>query len=105
MLEKLNERRIEEEEATDTASEGEGDRLVSTTNGEELISRNTQTYEDDICSKLDDYVRIPCSHKFSVSHLLSNCTTPQKEEKVFTHLTGFNSHGEFMNTPNFCCLT
>ena len=45
-LEKLNQWRTEEEEATDTASEG-GDMAVSTTTGEELISRKTQTYEDD----------------------------------------------------------
>ena len=97
-LEKLNQWRAEEEEATDTASEGEGDMAVSTRSGEELISRKTQTYEDDICSKLDEHLRIPCLHKFSASHLLSKCTTPKKEDKLFTHFTGFNSHGEFMNT-------
>ena len=70
-LEKLNQWRTEEEEATDTASEGEGDMAVSTTTGEELISRKTQTYEDDICSKLDEDLRIPCLHKFSAFHLLS----------------------------------
>ena len=40
-LEKLNQWRA--------ASEGEGDMAVSTRTGEELISRKTQTYEDDIC--------------------------------------------------------
>ena len=100
-LEKLNQWRTEEEEATDTASEGEGDMAVSTTTGEELISRKTQTYEDDICSKLDEDLRIPCLHKFSAFHLLSKCTTPKKEDKLFTHFTGFNSHGEFMNTLQF----
>ena len=102
-LQKLNQSRTEEEEATDTASEGEGDMAVSTRTGEELISRKTQTYEDDICSKLDEHLRIPCLHKFSVSHLLSKCTTPKKEARFFTHFTGFNSHGEFVNTCNFCC--
>ena len=71
---------------------------VSTRSGEELISRKTQTFEDDICSKLDEHLRIPCLHKFSASHLLSKCTTPKTEDKLFTHFTGFNSHGEFMNT-------
>ena len=74
---------------------------VSTMTGEELISRKTQTYEDDICSKLDEHLRIPCLHKFSAFHLLSKCTTPKKEDKLFTHFTGFNSHGEFMNTLQF----
>ena len=100
-LEKLHQSRAEEEEATDTASEGEGDTAVSTRTGEELISRKTQTYEDDIYSKLDEYLRIPCLHKFSVSHLLYKCTTPKKEDKLFTHFTGFNSHGEYMNTLQF----
>ena len=100
-LEKLNQWRAEEEEVTDTASEGEGDMAVSTRSGEELISRKTQTYEDDICSKLDEHLRIPCLHKFSASHLLSKCTTPKKEDKLFTHFTGFNSHGDFMNTLQF----
>ena len=60
-----------------------------------------QAYEDDICSKIDENRRIPCIHKFSVSHLLSTCTTPEKEDKLFTHFTGFNSHDEFMNTLQF----
>ena len=66
-----------------------------------LISRKTQTFEDDMCTTSDDNWRIPCSHTFSVAHLLSKCTTPKKEEKLFTHFTGFNSHGEFMNTLQF----
>ena len=101
-LEKLNQWRTEEEEeATDTASEGEGDMVVSTRTGEELISRKTRTYEDDICSKLDEHLRIPCLHKFSAFHLLSKSTAPKKENKLFTHFTGFNSHGEFINTLQF----
>ena len=43
----------------------------------------------------------PCSHKFSVAHLLSKCITPKIEEKLSTHFTGFSSHGEFMNTLQF----
>ena len=74
---------------------------MSIRTGQQLFTRKTQTFEDDICSKLDDSFRIPCSHKFSVSHLLSKCTTPKKEEKLFTHFTGFNSHIEFMNTLQF----
>ena len=101
VLEKLEARRIEKEEATDTASEGEGDMMDANSPGKELISRKKQTFEDDICSKLDDYSRIPCLHSFSVSHLLSKCITPRKEEKLFTHFTGFNSHGEFTNTLQF----
>ena len=54
-----------------------------------------------MCTTSDDYERIPCSHKFSVAHLLSKCTTPKIEEKLFTHFTGFSSHGEFMNTLQF----
>ena len=101
VLEKLEARRIEKEEATDTASEGEGDMVDANSSGKELISRKTQTFEDDICSKLDDYSRIPCLHSFSVSHQLSKCITLRKEEKLFTHFTGFNSHGEFLNTLQF----
>ena len=48
VLEKLNVSRTEEEEATDTASEGEGDISVSIRTGQQLISRKTQTFEDDI---------------------------------------------------------
>ena len=51
VLEKLNVSRTEKEEATDTASEG-GDisaRIsVSIRTGQQLISRKTQTFEDDI---------------------------------------------------------
>ena len=71
---------------------------VSTRTGEELISRKTQTCEDDICSKLEEHLRIPCLDKFSAFHLLPKGTSPKKEDKLFTHFTGFNSHGEFMNT-------
>ena len=42
-LEKLNQSRTEEEAATDTASEGEGDMAASTRTGKELISRRKDT--------------------------------------------------------------
>ena len=102
VTEKLEAIRTEEDEATDTASEGEGDRVTSSSGKDlGLVSRKTQTYEDDTCTSSDDHWRIPCSHKFSVGHLLSKCTTPKKEEKLFTHFTGFNSHAEFMNMLHF----
>ena len=101
VTEKLEAIRAEEEEETDTASEGEGDVVTNTNSDIILVSRKTQTFEDDICTTSDDYERIPCSHKFSVAHLLSKCITPKIEEKLFTHFTGFCSHGEFMNTLRF----
>ena len=101
VTEKLEAIRAEEEEETDTASEGEGDVVTNTNSDISLVSRKSQTFEDDMCTTSDDYERIPCSHKFSVAHLLSKCTTPKIEEKLFTHFTGFSSHGEFMNTLQF----
>ena len=47
VLVKLNVSKTEEEEATDTASEG-GDISVSIRTGQQLIPRKTQTFEDDI---------------------------------------------------------
>ena len=98
VTEKLEAIRTEEDEATDTASERKGDPV---TNSSEknlgLVSRKAQTFEDDMYNSSDDRWRIPCSHKFSVAHLLSKCTTPTKEEKLFTQFTGFNIYGEFMN--------
>ena len=97
---KLEDYRTEQDEATDTASEGEGDELI--VSGQALTSRKTQTFEDDFCNDLqDESHRISCSHKFSVSHLLSKCTTPNKEEKLFTHFTGLNSYVDFMGTLQF----
>ena len=40
-------------------------------------------------------------HGFFVSHLLSKCAAQKKEERLFSHFTGFNSHNEFMNTLQF----
>ena len=91
VTEKLEAIRAEEEEETDTASEGEGDVVTNTNSDISLVSRKTQTFEDDMCTTSDDHERIPCSQKFSVAHLLS----------LFTHFTGFSSHGEFMNTLQF----
>ena len=45
--------------------------------------------------------RIPCEHRFSVPHLLSNCTSQQREENIFTHFTGFNSYQEFKSSLEF----
>ena len=100
-VEKLNTSRQEEEEATDTASEGEGEETF-TPSGLTLTSRKTQTQEDDFCDEITDIShRIPCLHSFSVYHLLSKCTTLAKEEKLFTHFTGFNSYVDFMNVLKF----
>ena len=100
-VEKLNTSRQEEEEATDTAFEGEGEETL-TLSGLTLTSRKTQTQEDDFCDEITDIShRIPCLHSFSVYHLLSKCTTLSKEEKLFTHFTGFNSYVDFMNVLKF----
>ena len=97
---KLERGRIEQNEATDTASEGEGDELR--VSGLTLTSRKTQTYEDDFCDdSIDISFRVPCLHRFSLSHLLSKCTTPSKEEKMFSHFTGFDSYAGFMDTLKF----
>ena len=72
--------------------------MTTNRSGSELISRKIKTCEDDICSQLDDCIR---SHRFSLSHLLSKCTMPKKEELLITHFTEFNSHGEFINTLQF----
>ena len=98
VTEKLEAIRTEEDEATDTASEGKGDPVTNSSEKDlGLVSRKAQTFEDDMYISSDDHWRIPCSHKFSVAHLLSKCTTPTKEEKLFTQFTGFNIYGEFMN--------
>ena len=104
-VEKLNTRRQEEEEATDTASEGEGGETVNLS-GVTFPSRKTQTQEDDFCDEITEIShRIPCLHRFSVYHLLSKCTTLSKEEKLFTHFTGFNSYVDFMNVLKFILLS
>jgi len=100
---KLEDRRKDVEEATDSASEGEGDKLQDTS-GRVLISRKTQTYEDesDLFSfQLERTLRITCEHRFSVGHLLSKCTTSSNELKLFSHFTGFNSYAEFIDTLRF----
>ena len=100
-VEKLNTSRQEEEEATDTASEGEGEETF-TLSGLTLTSRKIQAQEDDFCDEITDIShRIPCLHSFSVYHLLSKCTTLAKEEKLFTYFTGFNSYVDFMNVLKF----
>lgn len=81
------------DEETDTASEGEGD--VLDPQRPSSVSRNIQT--DYSFEELD----LPCQHSFSVSHLLSKSTTEKKEEKFFTHFTGFNSNAQFKETLRF----
>ena len=67
-----------------------------------LTSQKTQTYEDDSCDNfIDISFRVPCLHHFSLSHLLSKCTTPSKEEKMFSHFTGFDSYPGFKDTLKF----
>ena len=102
VTEKLEAIRTEEDEATDTASEGKGDPVTNSSEKDlGLVSRKAQTFEDDMYFSSDDHWRIPCSHKFSVAHLLSKCMTPTKEEKLFTQFTGFNIYGEFMTALQF----
>ncbi|PFX12305.1 BTB/POZ domain-containing protein 2 [Stylophora pistillata] len=98
---KLEAIRMEQDEATDTASEGEGDLI--TVDDKICVSRKTQTIDDDLCSEKQDCreERMPCSHRFSVSHLLSTCTTVKKETKLFTDFTGFNSYEEFRSILHF----
>ena len=84
-LGKLNQWRAEEEEATDTASEGEGDMAVSTRSGEELISRKTQTYEDDICSKLDEHLEFLVYMNFLHPTYFPN-VQPQRKKINCSHI-------------------
>ena len=44
---------------------------------------------------------LPCRHRFSVSHIVSKCTTDKKERKYFNHFTGFNSYSYFNNSLLF----
>ena len=100
-VEKLNTSRQEEEEATDMASEGEGEETF-TLSGLTLTSHKTQMQEDVFCDEITDIShRIPCLHSFSVYHLLSKCISLTKEEKLFIHFAGFNSYVDFMNVLKF----
>ena len=73
---KLERSRIEQNEATDTASEGAGDGLR--VSGLALTSQKTQTYEDDL----------------NVQHL-------RKKKKMFSYFTGFDSYAGFMDMLKF----
>ena len=95
-IEKLEEARLEREEATETASEGEGHPMDEK---KQQISRKTQTSCDDFDPSAP--LLKPCSHSFGVKHLLSKCTTKKKEEKLFKHFTGFNDHRRFQQALNF----
>ena len=95
-LKKLEACRLKDDEATDTASEGEGDVLFP---GEpKLLSRKTQSVREDCDDEVD---HIPCMHALSFSHLISKCTTAKKHEKLFAHFTGFSSQQRFLETFNF----
>ena len=87
---------LEEEEATDTASEGEGDVLYSLR--PQILSRETQTYKEHCCDEIDP---LPCSNQSFVSHSLLKCVTKKKEEKLLMHSTGFDSHKTFSTTLEF----
>lgn len=88
--------RLHDDEATDTASKGEGDVLSP---GEpRLLSRKTQTVNEDCDDEVDNF---PCTHAFSFSHLISKCTTAKKHEILFTHFTRFSSEQGFLETLNF----
>ena len=68
-----------------------------------FVSRETQTSESSlrVCCANGSTL---CSHRFSVSHLRSKCTSRNKEVKLFTHFTGFNSYEEFDNSLQLFCL-
>ena len=56
VTEKLDAIRTEEDEATYTASEGEGDPVPSSSGKDlGLVSRKTQTFEDDMCTSSVDH--------------------------------------------------
>ena len=108
VIDKLNTSRIEEEEATDTASEGERDEVVGRPSSD---SRKAQTssehcYEQpgekslEVEQKFSRPVLL-CRHRFSVNHIISKCTTDKKERKYFNHFIGFNSCLDFKNSLLF----
>ena len=81
VIEKLEKSRLDIEEATDSASEGEGDKVVGRP---ELVSRRTETSWGDLHATPRDghgkeHFGLPCMHEFSVHHLLSKCMTTRKE--------------------------
>ena len=102
MIDKLNTSRTEEEEATHTVSEGEGDLLCK--DNPSSISRKTLE-NDFFCdiakAELSFKERILWQHRFPVAHLLSKCTSQNREKKLFTHFSGFNPCQEFKNSLEF----
>ena len=69
------------------------------TEGLNAISRKMETVFQERC-----YLNVdsPCNHRFSVDHLKSKCIySVKKEEKIFTHFTGFNSYSDFKNVLEF----
>ena len=82
-VEKLNTSRQEEEEATDTASEGESEGTLNLS-GLTFTSRKTQTQEDDFCDEITDIShRIPCLHRFSVYHFAIKVHHPLQRREAF----------------------
>ena len=49
----------------------------------------------------DEVDNFPCMHAFSLSHLISKCTTAKKHKKLFAHFTGFSSQEHFLETLIF----
>lgn len=79
--------KLQEEELTATASEGEG------------------IYEETLDSKVNRgipvNVEVMCQHKFFMKVLMSKCTTPAKEKKYMKHYTCFKSYEQFRNVLHF----
>lgn len=86
---------IEREVALRMCENEEEDVVESATN---QTSRKTQTYGGG-CSSTN--INMPCCHCFSVAHLVSKCTTPKKEKRLFAHFTGFESYLRFQQTLEF----
>lgn len=77
-----------ESELTETACEGEGE--YDETGRENFVSRSIQSN-----------IEIPCDHRFSISVLRNLARTRGKEEKYFTHLTGFASYEKYRRVLEF----
>ena len=74
----------EEEEATDTASEGEGKETFNLS-GVTFTSRKTQTQEDDFCDEITDIShRIPCLQVFCLPFAIKVHHALQRREAFHT---------------------
>ena len=87
-LEKLNQWRTEEEEATDTASEGEGVMAVSTRTGEELIFRNARHKHMRMTSLANEMkiVEFPVYISFPSPTFFPN-PQPQRQKTNCSHIS------------------